>query len=250
MFNKEKFSLIIRNIKNIYDSQEEFSKNSNIGRTSLSQYMNCRLNKPPKPDILKKLATASKGITTYDELMEICGYINLNGLYDINLNDAEITILNQMLLDYKDFSSQKHNTFNRFNEQKYLKNLSDESKNKILIAFRRNSLDLILNNPSTDIINEDEFRFVSEDDAMYPLLDIGDIALIHKQDFIEDGATLLISMNNSNTIRKFILNEDKSSYNLVAMNACYKKMTININEINKIKILGKVIKTENRSAFK
>ena len=70
MFNKEKFSFIIRNIKNIYDSQEEFSKNSNIGRTSLSQYMNCRLNKPPKPDILKKLANASKGITTYDELME------------------------------------------------------------------------------------------------------------------------------------------------------------------------------------
>ncbi len=85
---------------------------------------------------------------------------------------------------------------------------------------------------------------------MYPLLDIGDIALIHRQDYIEDGATLLISMNNSNTIRKFILSEDSSYYTLTAMNACYKNLNINVNEINKIKILGKVIKTENMSAFK
>ena len=94
------------------------------------------------------------------------------------------------------------------------------------------------------------FEFVSEDDAMFPLLDVGDIALVYKQTNIEDGSTLLINMNKHNTIRKFILSDDKTYYKLVAMNGCYKDMDIKITELNKIKILGKVIKSENKSAFK
>lgn len=94
------------------------------------------------------------------------------------------------------------------------------------------------------------FEFVSEDDAMFPLLDVGDIALVYKQTNIEDGSTLLINMNNHNTIRKFILSDDKTYYKLVAMNGCYKDIDIKITELSKIKILGKVIKSENKSAFK
>lgn len=81
------------------------------------------------------------------------------------------------------------------------------------------------------------FEFVSEDDAMFPLLDIGDIALIYKQDYIEDGATLLISLDNTRTIRKFVLSDDKTYYKLLAMNGCYKNIDIKIDELNKITIL-------------
>jgi len=78
MFDKVKFANIIKNIKETYNSQEEFSKKSGIGRTYISQYMNMKLEEPPKPKILHKLSLASKGITTYDELMNICGYTNSN----------------------------------------------------------------------------------------------------------------------------------------------------------------------------
>ena len=74
MFNKNKFAQIIKDIKETYNSQEEFSKKSGIGRTYLSQYMNMKLDKPPKPYILNKLANASNGIVTYTQLMIICGY--------------------------------------------------------------------------------------------------------------------------------------------------------------------------------
>ncbi len=94
------------------------------------------------------------------------------------------------------------------------------------------------------------FEFVAEDDAMFPLLDVGDTALVYKQSTIEDGATLLINIDNHNTIRKFILSEDKTYYSLVAMNGCYKNMDLKITDINKIKILGRIIKAENKSAFK
>lgn len=78
MFNKSKFAQIIKNIKETYNSQEDFSQKSDIGRTYLSQYMNMKLDDPPKPKILEKLANASNNITTYKELMDICGYSEKN----------------------------------------------------------------------------------------------------------------------------------------------------------------------------
>lgn len=113
-----------------------------------------------------------------------------------------------------------------------------------------------LNINVSDLIEETSgdnnyFEFVSEDDAMFPLLDIGDIALIYKQNYIENNATLLIVLNNKKTIRKFVLSDDKKYYTLIARNGDYKNVDINVNEISsKVNIIGKVVQTNNRSAFK
>lgn len=123
---------------------------------------------------------------------------------------------------------------------------------------RMNKVELLANylniNVSDLLGNNDEnnnyFEYVAEDDSMYPLLDIGDIALIYKQDFITNNATHLIKLNNKNTMRKFILSNDKTYYTLVAMNGCFKDLEIKINDLDKIKVIGKVVKSENKSAFK
>lgn len=104
--------------------------------------------------------------------------------------------------------------------------------------------------------NNDYFEFISEDDAMFPLLDVGDIALIYKQNKIDEisysnKGTYLIKLNNKNTIRKIVLSEDKTYYTLVAMNNYCKTLNIPIDLIyEQIQILGKVVKAENQSAFK
>lgn len=78
MFDKSKFAQIIKNIKELYNSQEEFAEKSGIGRTYISQYMNMKLEEPPKPRILEKLANASNDTVTYKDLMNICGYTEKN----------------------------------------------------------------------------------------------------------------------------------------------------------------------------
>lgn len=102
------------------------------------------------------------------------------------------------------------------------------------------------------------FEFVSEDDAMYPLLDIGDIALVYKQDHIDatnpssnNAGTYLIKMDTQYTVRRFIESQDKKSYTLEGMNIACK--TINISKSNllaSITILGRVVEIKNKSAFK
>lgn len=76
MFDKNKFAQILKSISETYDNQRDFSKKSEINRTYLSQYMNMKLDKPPKPEILEKLANSSRGMVSYQDLMSICGYIN------------------------------------------------------------------------------------------------------------------------------------------------------------------------------
>lgn len=107
MFDKVTFAQIIKNIKETYSSQEDFSRKSGIGRTYLSQYMNMKLEDPPKPRILQKLATASNGITTYEELMAICGYINNNDLSVLPYYKDLITIEEERIKKYKKYNFTK-----------------------------------------------------------------------------------------------------------------------------------------------
>lgn len=98
MFDKNKFAQILKNITETYDSQRDFSKKSGINRTYLSQYMNMKLDDPPKPKTLERLANASNGITNYNELMEICGYIEDNNPINIR-NSLLLLHKQQSLLD-------------------------------------------------------------------------------------------------------------------------------------------------------
>lgn len=74
MFDKQKFSEIFKSIYNKYDNQRDFASATGVNRAYISQYMNMKLENPPTPKILKKIADNSKGVTTYEELMEVCGY--------------------------------------------------------------------------------------------------------------------------------------------------------------------------------
>ncbi len=100
-FDKKRFAQILKNIEATYYSQREFSEKSKVNRTSISNYENCKLQNPPKPEVLKKLAISSNGIITYKELMYICGYVDKEINYfnkiqefisnnDITLNDEDI----------------------------------------------------------------------------------------------------------------------------------------------------------------
>lgn len=102
MFNKNKFAQILKNISETYNNQRDFSKKSEINRTYLSQYMNMKLNKPPKPEILEKLANSSHGTITYEELMNVCGYLSSNSNKELLSLYNELNDLEKKYSDRKD----------------------------------------------------------------------------------------------------------------------------------------------------
>ncbi|MBQ8292377.1 MAG: helix-turn-helix domain-containing protein [Bacilli bacterium] len=76
MFNKNTFSEILTKIYRTYNNQRDFAEATEVNRAYLSQYINMKLDNPPTPKILEKIAKASHGLTTYEELMTICGYFD------------------------------------------------------------------------------------------------------------------------------------------------------------------------------
>lgn len=89
-FDKETFSNILSEIYRQYQNQREFARNSNINRTYISKYINKKIDMPPSPKILRRLSKASKGITTYQEIMQVCGYLNNNEMIIDNRDKSNL----------------------------------------------------------------------------------------------------------------------------------------------------------------
>lgn len=92
--------------------------------------------------------------------------------------------------------------------------------------------------------------YTSTDDSMLPLLGIDDVAYINPQETYTSGDTIYFRLNNKLMIRKIINNED--GVELHAMNPYYPMLKYTTKELKEKEfiVIGKVIKVENKSAFK
>ena len=155
-FNKNKFAHIIKNISTTYNNQREFAKKSEINRTYLSLYMNMKLDEPPKPKILKKLAKASNGITTYEELMQICGYYKDSNLKDLEVNMDKLKE-DEMIIKISEYEEMKeqiakfkeHQEFdtkirNNLREENMTLNKENSNLKKENIALKKGILKFVI----------------------------------------------------------------------------------------------------------
>ena len=218
MFDKEKFGAIIKRINDSSPTQHEFADYSGVNRTYLSQYINMKLDVPPKPKILEKIASASKGITTYDELMQICGYTNY--MADFFFNDAVHQQNNRIPVVYDINYNKEKNTY-----------VVDSDSNYIVANFKLEK-------------NKEYFAYKVKDDAMLPLLGTGDLAIIEKTDKYKNGRTYLIEIDNKYIIRKILIFDDYIElHNSLSYGQPIKIFTKDL-ESKSFHILGEVIKAE------
>lgn len=224
MFDKKKFAEILQKIYKTYPNQREFATATGVNRGYLSRYMNEKIDSPPSPKILQGISDAAKGITTYTELMKICGHIT--GSIKNSLSNSQYFV--QIPLFYN------LNEFLLYNIDRKIENAPHDYYTSIYTT----------ENP------EDFFAFKAFDDSMIPLLDIGDIAIIHRQNYYEKNQTHLILLDeNILLIRKVIeLNEIIELHS--ASSDEFIKLTKEDLNKRKFTILGKVIKAENQSAFR
>lgn len=153
MFDKNKFAQVLKNINETYDSQRDFAKKSEINRTYLSQYMNMKLDEPPKPRILEKLANFSNGITTYEELMTICGYIKNN--------DLSVLPYYADLIDMEEERIHKYKKYNFSKEEKAIYELF--SHYIIDCSIKKISFSAILPNINDELSKIDNISIVSKE---------------------------------------------------------------------------------------
>lgn len=93
---------------------------------------------------------------------------------------------------------------------------------------------------------------IQNDTSMAPLLDNSDIAIIHIQNSYENGQTCLINLDENNIMIRKILVLSNNSIELHAMNPYYPVVILKNEEMKQrnFKVIGKVIRAENSTAFK
>jgi transcriptional regulator with XRE-family HTH domain len=112
MFNKKTFKqLLLKAIgtKTITD----YAKETGVNRTYISKYINEKLDSPPTPDIIKRLACNTNEVT-YELLMSAAGHLNntfsINDIAQLLSSDEKIEIedvlnkLNLMLSNTKNLN--------------------------------------------------------------------------------------------------------------------------------------------------
>lgn len=92
--------------------------------------------------------------------------------------------------------------------------------------------------------------YISTDDSMLPLLGVDDVAYVQPQETFISGDTIYFKLENKNMIRKIIDYKDYVEFH--AMNPYYPILKYTKEELKEKNfiIIGKVIKVENKSAFK
>lgn len=203
MFDKNKFAQVLKNINETYSSQRDFAKKSEINRTYLSQYMNMKLDDPPTPKTLKKLAYSSNGITTYEALMVICGYSN-SSFY--------------MCPVYGQISAEQPNW--------------EEENIEGRIPIDVNLMDIV--NP------EEHFFLRVNGESMNKVVKNGAFALIHKQDTVENGEIAVVLVNGFDaTLKKFTKQEHLIILEPQSNDETFETQVYDKN--TSIKILGKYV---------
>ncbi|MCX7903242.1 MAG: helix-turn-helix domain-containing protein [Caloramator sp.] len=74
MFDRDKFSYLLIKARGERNNAE-FSRESGVSRAYISGYINKNIDKPPTPEIIRRLAEAAYNDVTYEDLMEAAGYI-------------------------------------------------------------------------------------------------------------------------------------------------------------------------------
>lgn len=104
----------------------------------------------------------------------------------------------------------------------------------------------------TDIAEDDPqnfFAIYASDNSMAPLLDVGDIAIIKKYKEFLNGKTYLLKIKGGTPIIRKIIKSDDGKVELQAMNMWNFPTQYDFN-FEDLEILGEVVKSENRSAYK
>lgn len=302
MFDKIKFSQILNKINSTYDSMTEFSEKSKVNRTYLSQYINQKLDSPPSPKVLLKIANNSNKMTNYEELMLTCGYLEKNMEIDEvlkNIFNQYLPILKELKLDDELINTMYNMTFEaqKYGEKfdKLASKLPIETQNKVYtisseilsktkevmsstisdISLRvKYNLNSNLTNKLFNIpvlgkiaagqpilaeeylegylpVDPNIYGMTTPDDYFYLKVSgesmnlkvhNGDYALIHKQDYADDGDIIVAIVNGDDeaTLKKYkIINE--STIALEPMSTLpMEPIYVNLKDTN-FKIVGKAI---------
>lgn len=163
MFDKKRFANILQKISSTYESISEFAEKSKVNRTYISKYINEKLDAPPSPKVLSKIAHNSNKITNYEELMLTCGYLEkdmkideslkkifqqyLPAIKKLNIDETLINIMYKQILEPQSYEKEFYTMVSKLpdseQEKIYAINTEILTKSNEIMSNTINNIELL-----------------------------------------------------------------------------------------------------------
>lgn len=93
--------------------------------------------------------------------------------------------------------------------------------------------------------SDDYFCLQVKGNSMSPKIDSGDIVLVKKQDYVENGELAIVIVDNEDGLIKKV-EHGKDCIKLISFNLYYPERIFEKNEMSRVKIIGKVIESKRK----
>lgn len=93
--------------------------------------------------------------------------------------------------------------------------------------------------------NEEYFCLQVKGDSMSPKIDSGDVVLVKKQNYVENGELAIVIVDNEDGLIKKV-EYDKDCIKLISFNLYYPERIFEKYEMDRVKIIGKVIESKRK----
>lgn len=235
-FNKETFSKILKSAIGTNRTITEFSNECNVARPYISKFLNCKLDTPPSPETISKMASASRNNISEADLLVAAGYTT----YDEHIDST---------LENFTESGDIFNTTIHFKMEmrlKYADCLLNISPKKVPVLYDVTSTSMSTNENLHlhyyqyigEVNPDSQGYYLYANDNSMKASGINSESMVYfiPQDYAENNDLVVVLINGTSYIRRYrkinniiTFNSDDSSYDSFAyLNSEFKKSDVNI----------------------
>jgi SOS-response transcriptional repressor LexA len=204
--NKENFSKVLKKAIGVNRSITDFAKECQVARPYISKFLNCKLDKEPSSDIIRKFASVAANNVQEIDLLCAAGY-PLDDIDKFNIlfkpvveavDPSALIKTNSKLLSYYESSKNKNLS------PVQVPVLSFIDPNNIISPDNENVIAYEYISNSSDYKSEKCFYYIADDKSMInSKIDEGDMLLIVPNKEYKHNDIVLIKTNENIFIRRY-----------------------------------------------
>ena len=223
-FDKKRFSELLKNTIGSNRTITEFSNECKLARPYISKFINCKLDTPPSPEAISKMASVARNNITEGDLLVAAGYTTYDDYLNSTLeNFSEGGDLFSTSIAFKSNVNKKVAVLYDITS----KNMDENINNHLAYYEYIAALD------TTD----NSYYLYSKDSSM-SASGITENSIVHfiPQNYAENNDLVVLLINSISYIRRYrkvnniitFISDDPTFYSFAFLNSEYKKSDINI----------------------
>lgn len=237
MFNKEKFSSLLKDAIGSNRTITEFSNECTLARPYLSKFLNCKLDTPPSPEAIAKIASKARNNISECDLLVAAGYTTYDDYMESILeNFSEGGDLFNTTINFKENIRNNHKELISNISPKKIPVLSDIKSTNMNLNIGEYLAYYEYTGALNDDTNKTYYLFPKDNSMIHSGITADSIVHFITQDYAENNDLVIVLINSESYIRRYrkinniisFISDDPNFDSFAYLNSDFKKQDVHI----------------------